>query len=193
MLPVDRQEKIMKWLEQEEMLRISELSERLNVSEMTIYRDLKRLIDERKIMKTSNGISLIKDKVSPNSCVYCMRNTSPRLVVQIIRKDQQVELACCAHCALLRYQDIEEDVSQMICKDFLKDTTISARNAVYLMNAELDLNCCQPQFIIFDSTKQAKQFKNGFGGDLFDFEAAIVAVNKEMNRMCCHSKKKQEE
>lgn len=186
MLPIERQQQILTWLKKEETLRVAEISKRLGVSEMTIYRDLKPLIDEQKILKTSNGITLLPTAyVSTASCSYCLKNTNTRLSVQLIRHNHQVERTCCAHCGLLRYRDIESEVSQIICQDYLKDTTISAKMAVFLIGAELNLNCCQPQVITFDSSQQAKQFQAGFGGRLCSFEEAIQVIQTLMNATAC--------
>ncbi|MEK3886431.1 DeoR family transcriptional regulator [Bacillus sp. FSL K6-3431] len=191
MLPIERQQQILTWLKQEETLRISEISNRLNVSEMTVYRDLKPLIDKKKVLKTSNGITLsVENYASSNTCTYCHKPSNSRLSVQLIKVNQQVENTCCAHCGLLRYQDIKQDVAQIICHDFLKDTTISAKMAAFVMDADLALNCCQPQVIPFDSLHQAEQFQLGFGGNIYNFENAINAINIEMNgKTSCHSKK----
>lgn len=189
MLPIERRKQILTWLEHEETLRVSEISKRLSVSEMTVYRDLKPLIEEQKVSKTSNGIALIPQSYdSSANCSYCNKNTATRLSVQLIKLNQRVEHTCCAHCGLLRYQAIESEVSQIICRDFLKDTTISAKLATFLLHADLNLNCCQPQVIPFDSIKQAEQFQRGFGGKIYDFEEAIKAVKDEMNGTSCHSK-----
>ncbi|MFB5660359.1 DeoR family transcriptional regulator [Alteribacillus sp. HJP-4] len=189
MLPIERQQQILTWLEHEETMRVSDISKRLDVSEMTIYRDIKPLIEQEKILKTGNGISLVPQTfVSSNHCSYCHKPSNSRLSVKLLKVNQQVELACCAHCGLLRYQDIKKDISQIICQDFLTDTTISAKMAVYLIHADVNLNCCQPQVISFQSMKQAEQFQLGFGGDIYHFDDAIRTITKEMHGdSCCQS------
>lgn len=188
MLPIERQQQILSWLENEGTLRVSEISKRLQVAEMTVYRDLKPLIAQKKVFKTSNGITLsMETHISSNRCSYCYKDTNSRFSVQLIKKNQQIEQACCPHCGLLRYNDIENEVSQIICRDFLKDTTISAKTAAFLLNAELNLNCCEPHVIVFDSTKQAAKFQQGFGGEIYSFNEAIQAIIAEMNsKACCH-------
>lgn len=190
MLPFQRQQQILTWLEQEETLRVSEISKRLGVSEMTIYRDLQPLIEQHKVLKTSNGVALIPPNfVSSNNCVYCNKPSNTRLSVQLIKLDHHIEQTCCPHCGLLRYQDIEKEVSQIICHDFLKDTTISAKMAFFLLDADPNLNCCQPQVFAFESVNQAKQFQVGFGGELYNFEEAIKAIKEKMNgKSCYHSR-----
>ncbi|UOQ92054.1 DeoR family transcriptional regulator [Halobacillus shinanisalinarum] len=190
MLPIERQQQILTWLELEETLRVTELSKRLGVSEMTVYRDLRPLIEQQQVVKTSNGITLIPQTFgTSNLCSYCHKDSNSRLSVQLIKLNQQVENTCCAHCGLLRYKDIEAEVSQIISRDFLKDTTISAKAATFLLNTDIQLNCCQPQVIVFDSMKQAKQFQTGFGGNIYNFAEAIKAIKEEMDgKIDCHSK-----
>lgn len=186
MLPLERKQQILTWLEEEETLRISEISKRLDVSVMTVYRDLKPLIEEQKVLKTSNGVTYTPENaVVSKNCSYCNKPSNTRFSVQLIKLNNRVEHACCAHCALLRYQDIEQKVSQIICYDFLKETTISAKIATFLFNSDLQLNHCQPQVLIFESLKQAKQFQLGFGGDVYQFEEAIDKVNEVMKGKGC--------
>ncbi|MCP3027785.1 DeoR family transcriptional regulator [Halobacillus sp. A5] len=186
MLPIDRQKQILTWLENEKSLRVTTISQRLDVSEMTVYRDLNPLIKQNKVIKTSSGVTLSTPAAVPtDNCPYCLKPSSGKLSVQIIKENQQIENACCAHCALMRYQDIKNNVSQVICRDFLKDTTINAKAATFLIDADLDLNCCEPQPIIFASRKQAKQFQKGFGGKIYNFQEAIQMILKEMKVDCC--------
>jgi DeoR/GlpR family transcriptional regulator of sugar metabolism len=182
MLPIERRQQMLTWLNEEGALSISEISKRLQVSEMTVYRDIKPLIDERKIIKTSGGISLAKVKnVSSTACTYCFKESNNRHPVQIITHDLMVEQLCCPHCGLLRYKDIEKDVSQIICKDFLLNTTISAKMAYFIMDADFNMNCCQPQVLSFDSKNHAEQFQKGFGGIVLQFDEAIEEIQYRMN------------
>lgn len=190
LLPIERQQQILIWLEEEKSLRISDISKRFNVSEMTVYRDIKPLVDQKKVLKTSKGISIPpKQPIPPDVCTYCLKPANSRFSVQLIRVDQEIETTCCAHCGLLRYKDIEKEVSQMICRDFLKDTTISAKMATFMMETNLNLNCCEPQVLVFESFQQATQFQIGFGGELYRFDAAVAAIDEKMNGSeCPHSK-----
>jgi DNA-binding transcriptional ArsR family regulator len=182
MLPIERQKQILKWLSEEGNLSIIEISKRLNVSEMTIYRDIKPLLERKKIKKTSGGITLVElEDFSSNTCRYCLKELNNRHPVQIITNDLKVEQLCCPHCGLLRYKDIEKDVSQIICRDFLQNTTISAKLAYFLMDCDFNLNCCQPQVLTFESLKYAEQFQKGFGGNVYIFNEAINEIGKRMN------------
>jgi DeoR family transcriptional regulator, copper-sensing transcriptional repressor len=182
MLPIERQKQILAWLSKEGTVSILEISKRLKVSEMTVYRDIKPLLEGKKIKKTSGGITLEEiDKISSNVCRYCLKELNNRHPVQIITNDLKVEQLCCPHCGLLRYKDIEKDVSQIICRDFLHNTTISAKMAYFVMDCDFNLNCCQPQVLTFDSLKYAEQFQKGFGGNIFDFNQAIDELLIRMN------------
>ncbi|MBS4174936.1 DeoR family transcriptional regulator [Bacillus sp. FJAT-49736] len=181
MLPVQRQQQIITWLEKETTISVSELSKRLNVSEMTIYRDIKPLIEQNKIIKTSKGISYTrKPAMHSQNCTYCYKEANTRHSMQIITLEQTIEHTCCPHCGLLRYEDIKEEVSQIICKDFLSGITISAKVAYYLIGADFQMNCCRPQAIVFESYKQIEQFQKGFGGLVFTFEEAITQLKNRM-------------
>jgi DeoR/GlpR family transcriptional regulator of sugar metabolism len=189
MLPIDRQKNILTWLEQEGSLKVAELSKRLDVSEMTVYRDAKPLIEKKVVAKISGGLSFIpKVANSSNECGFCYKEIKTRHAVKIIKSNQEMELLCCSHCGLLRYADIEEKVSHIICRDFLHDTTISAKMAYYLIGATLNMNCCQPQAITFESKNEVDLFQKGFGGEIYSFDEAIKEIKQRMNPSCCHSK-----
>ncbi|RLQ96199.1 DeoR/GlpR transcriptional regulator [Falsibacillus albus] len=189
MLPIERKKQILSWLRKEGSIKIGEISKRLQVSEMTIYRDLKPLIEQEEVYRTSGGITLRKEAPSlPNhTCTYCHKISLTKFSIQILTLDQEVEHACCAHCGLLRFHDIENDVAQIICKDFLHDTTLNAKTAYYLFNPDLSINCCMPTVLTFGSLKNAQQFQTGFGGNLLSFPDAIVEIKKVMKlNNSCH-------
>ncbi|MFS8580507.1 MAG: DeoR family transcriptional regulator, partial [Novibacillus thermophilus] len=62
MLPIERQKHIRDLIQKKKTLKISELSEYLQVSEMTVYRDIKPLIEEGLIEKTFGGVSLVEKR-----------------------------------------------------------------------------------------------------------------------------------
>ncbi|MGN9863706.1 DeoR family transcriptional regulator [Bacillus swezeyi] len=190
MLPIKRRQQILSWIKEEETLRISDISKRLNVSEMTVYRDIKPLTENGQVIKIAGGIALNRPKQQPGQlCFVCGKGAAnSRLSVQIVRTDSRIEHFCCAHCAMLRYEKIKDDVSQIICRDFLLDTTISARMAVFLLDAELHLHCCEPQAIPFASAADAEKFKKGFGGKLLSFDDAARDIQKNMKDSCCSLK-----
>lgn len=189
MLPVERQQQILTWLKEEGTLKVSEASRRLGVSEMTVYRDIQPLAEQGKLIRASKGLAQAKEPrpaVQPDHCVYCGKGTNTRFAVQLIRIDHGVEQACCAHCGLLRYGAIADEVAQIICRDYLTDTTIGGRMASFLIDPDVRLNCCEPQVFVFASRKEAERFRIGFGGKLFSFEEAIPAIQERMDGTGCH-------
>lgn len=187
LLPVERQQQILTWLDEEGTLKVSELSRRLGVSEMTIYRDIQPLAEQGKLDRTSKGLARASRPAQyPGQCVYCGKGTNTRFAVQLIRTDNGVEHACCAHCALLRYGDIRGEVAQVICRDYLTDTTMGGRMASFLIGADVRLSCCEPQVLSFCSRSDAERFRSGFGGTVYSFEEAIPAIRIQMDGTGCH-------
>ncbi|MEK5441187.1 DeoR family transcriptional regulator [Fredinandcohnia sp. FSL W7-1320] len=192
MLPIERQSRIRKLIQTKKTLKISELSEQFNVSEMTIYRDIKPLVEEGLISKTFGGISLVEqDKlVLPNQsqCVYCHKPNNPKLSYRLILADDKIETACCAHCGLLRHHQLGEDVLQAICHDFFMNTTISAPLTWFVMDTTLNIACCQPQVLTFENREHAEKFVKGFGGDIYGLQDAIEVIFQKMKGLsgCCN-------
>lgn len=182
MLPIERKNQIEKLICEREHLKISELSEIFNVSEMTIHRDLVPLIDEGKIIKTFGGITCVQSikGQQQNTCVYCYREYQKHLAYRIVLHNDNTEIACCAHCGLLRYHQIEDRVVQLLTRDFLRHTTINAKNAFYVINTSLNVNCCQPQVLTFEWEDHAVKFVKGFHGDIYSFNEALNIIYEQM-------------
>lgn len=182
-LPIERQNCIRKLLQKNKSMKISDLSKKFSVSEMTIHRDLKPLLDEGLVTKTFGGVMLSSHDSDHGSahCIYCNRTLHEKLTYRLILANNNIEIACCAHCGFLRHRQLEDQVVQSICHDFLRSTTISAQHAWYVMDTTLDIGCCQPQVLPFEWEKHAQQFVKGFGGIVYPFEKAMEMVFKKMN------------
>lgn len=184
MLPIERLNHIKKIIHQRKSVKISELSKELGVSEMTIHRDIKPLIEDGVIVKTFGGITLLSKKndtiVNP-FCVICNREINKKMAYRIILADGKIELACCAHCGLLRHHQLGQEVKQALCYDFLRLTTINARTAWYVMDTTIEMGCCQPQLLTFEWKEHATQFVKGFKGEVLSFHRATEAVIAKMN------------
>lgn len=163
-------------------MKISELSSKFNVSEMTIHRDLKPLIEEGFVVKTFGGVTLANNVELPkeNTCIYCHQNINDRLSFRLILNNDQIESTCCPHCGLLRYEQVQDNVVQVMCQDFLRSTTINARYAYFVMDTSLDLGCCKPQALPFELKEHAKNFTQGFGGKIYSFKEAMKIVYDKM-------------
>ncbi|WP_188454617.1 DeoR family transcriptional regulator [Virgibacillus oceani] len=185
MLPLERQNKIKELIQEKENMKIAELSKELNVSEMTIHRDLKPLIDKGIIVKTFGGISLAKghsvNTANPDACIFCSRKINERMAYRLILPNNKIEMACCAHCGLLRHRQLGDEVMQAICPDFFKQTTISAKLAWYVMDTSLHIGCCHPQVLTFEWKEHAEKFVKGFGGRIFSFHDAVEEIFQKMN------------
>src|SRR5699024_9665044 len=102
---------------------------------------------------------------------------------RLILQDNNIEMACCAHCGLIRHQQLADQVVQAICHDFLKSTTISVANASYVMDTSIDIGCCQPQVLTFEQKDHAEKFVRGFGGNVYCFKEAMYLINEKNERV----------
>lgn len=190
MLPIERQNRIREIIKEKQHIKIADLSKLFGVSEMTIHRDLKPLLDDGFIIKTFGGITYNRIQASPLStdrCIYCSRNIHGKMAYRLILADNTIEMACCAHCGLLRHRQLKDQDIQAICHDFLKQTTISAPLAFYVMDTSIDMGCCQPQVLSFEWEEHARKFVKGFGGNVYIFKDAMEMVYQKMNgnSTCC--------
>lgn len=184
MLPIERQKRINQMIQDKKSIKIADLSKELGVSEMTIHRDIKPLIEDGLVAKTFGGITLITAEVSehlPETCVICSRIINEKMAFRLILANDKIEIACCAHCGLLRHHQLGKSVMQAICYDFLRQTTISAKTAWYVMDTTINMGCCQPQVLAFEWEKHANNFIKGFGGKVYSFNTATEEVIQKMN------------
>lgn len=193
LLPVERKHIIKEWIVERQTMKISELSKEIGVSEMTIHRDIKPLIEEGFIVKTYGGITIAesgnKAKSSLNQCDYCHREVNDRFSYRLFLADNNFVTACCAHCGLLEYRQLGDQVTHAICRDFMMQTTISALLAWYVMDTTIQVGCCQPQVLTFERKDHADKFVRGFGGKVYNFTAALEVINSKMcgtNHSCDH-------
>lgn len=191
MLPIERQEHIKQVLETRKTVKISELSNELQVSEMTIRRDVKPFIKNGSVIKTFGGVSLAtssrKSETMKDTCIFCHRTLHQKMTYKLIRTNGNTEFACCAHCGLLRQMQLKNEVTHTICYDFLKQTTISAPIAFFVMDTSLDIGCCKPQVLTFEWREHANKFIQGFGGKVYNFEEALSILQQKMqdaNNQC---------
>ncbi|MBY7145066.1 DeoR/GlpR transcriptional regulator [Virgibacillus sp. NKC19-3] len=184
MLPLERQHRIKALIQEKKSMKIAELSALLGVSEMTVHRDLKPMIDEKLVMKTFGGVTLVNAYTNQpanfEACVFCSRNANERLAYRLILSDNKNEITCCAHCGLLRHRQLGDEVIQAICPDFFMQTTISAPLAWYVMDTSIQIGCCTPQVLPFECKEHADNFVKGFGGKVYTFNEAIEVIYQKM-------------
>ncbi|EGK13547.1 transcriptional regulator YcnK [Desmospora sp. 8437] len=184
MLPTERRERIRELIREGRHVKISDLSRALGVSEMTIYRDLKPILEEGWVKKTYGGVTLVGEEspASDPGCVYCGRKPGSRLAYRLVLQGQRMETACCCHCGLLRHSQVKGQVAQAICRDFISHVTISALRAWYVLDPEVYIGCCRPQVLSFEQREVAGRFIRGFGGSLLSFPEAIQQLTQKMEQ-----------
>lgn len=195
-LPLERRNKIVQLIQKHKHMKISELSTTLSVSEMTIHRDIKPLIEDGTIIKTYGGVYLKEDVHSKelhtqtDKCVVCNQHVHERLCYRLILSNQQIESTCCAHCGLIRHQQMQNQVLQAIVPDFLKHNITNATIMHYVFDTSLKIGCCEPQVLPFEQKEDAEKFVLGFGGTVYTFEESIQMLHHNItNTNCCSTTK----
>jgi hypothetical protein len=83
--------------------------------------------------------------------------------------------ACCAHCGLMMQSQLG---GTGLSTDFLHNHTLSATQAVFLIQCELTV-CCAPSVLSFGSRIEAEKFQAGFGGTLASMAEAVHFLHDE--------------
>jgi DeoR/GlpR family transcriptional regulator of sugar metabolism len=179
---IDREKKILEFLQKQGKASIQELAEAFAVSNMTIHRDLNKLEHSGQIQKKHGGVTLAEKSFSATSeytCVMCNKPASERTVFIVQLESGEQKRACCAHCGLM-IQSQSKDAWQSLTVDYLHGHMVSANQAIYVIGSELNI-CCVPSVLSFGSQKEAEKFQKGFGGSLFTMEEATAHLHEMMH------------
>ncbi len=177
---IDREKKILEYLQKQGSASIQELVEAFGVSNMTIHRELNKLAGAGLIQKKHGGVSLVQSPaVNVNQCAMCNKPVSERTVFIIHLENNGQRKACCAHCGLI-LQAQAPSLSQALTTDYLHGHMISAAQAVYVLGSDLNV-CCVPSVLSFGSKQDAEKFQKGFGGTLANMESAIQYLHGMMH------------
>lgn len=183
---MDRKEKILELIK-EGYNNVKALSQYFGVSLMTIYRDVRELEKEGKLIRKHGEIKLktLEDtkegKEEKNACAYCTKLVDKRLEFIYHLKNGKIR-ACCAHCGLLLYGNIKEDqVEACMTWDFISGNPINCYSAWYVIGSSA-VPCCSPSVIAFSSKEHAENFAKGFGGVVVDFEKGVEAIKEMMKK-----------
>jgi len=152
---------------------IQELADHLGVSVMTVHRDLNRLAGTGHIHKRHGSVALASEsaEVVKNPCAMCGKSVIGQKAFIVHLANGEQRNACCAHCGLMLYTQTK-DAWQAMTTDFLHNHMISANQAIYLIECDLNV-CCVPSVLSFGSKLEAEKFQTGFGGKLATMEKAI--------------------
>lgn len=183
---MDRKEQIVELIAQG-YRNVKSLAQYFGVSLMTIYRDVRELEKEGRIVR-KHGELLLREEAgdlveeSLPTCAYCTKPIEKRLEFTYRLKKGRIVRACCAHCGLLLYKNIkEEDIKSCMTWDFINCKPLSCFSAWYVVGSTA-LPCCSPSAIAFSSKEEAERFAKGFGGVVLDFEKAVEGIEQLMKR-----------
>lgn len=178
---IDREKKILEFLQKQGSASIQELAEAFDVSNMTIHRDLNKMEQAGSIQKKHGGV-MLAEKSSASAdhvCVMCKKPASERTVFIVQLESGEQKRACCAHCGLM-IQSQSKDAWQSLTPDYLHGHMVSANQAIYVIGSELNI-CCVPSVLSFGSQKEAEKFQKGFGGNLFTMDEATAHLHGMMH------------
>ncbi|MDW8294598.1 MAG: DeoR family transcriptional regulator [Aquificaceae bacterium] len=166
---------------------VKSLAQHFGVSLMTIYRDVRELEKEGRIVR-KHGELLLREEAGEvleegvTTCAYCTKPIEKRLEFTYRLRRGRLVKACCAHCGLLLYKNLkEEDIEACMTWDFINCKPMSCFSAWYVLGSSA-MPCCSPSAIAFTSKEDAEKFSRGFGGFVVDFEGAVEGVEKLMRR-----------
>ncbi|WP_457600827.1 DeoR family transcriptional regulator [Hydrogenivirga sp.] len=175
-----RKEEIIRLIE-EGYTTAKELARYFDVSLMTIYRDLKELEEEGRIVRKHGNIELKKDSdIRESVCAVCGKEVDLRLAfIYILRGGKKVH-TCCAHCGLIAYKNINKDKIEMsITRDFITCNPINAFMGTFVVGGSV-APCCTPPAFVFADRENAERFAKGFGGYICDFADAVLKMEELM-------------
>jgi hypothetical protein len=176
-IPSDRQQQILDRLMEKGVVRVEELSNQLGVSTMTVHRDLDLLEQSGLLVKVRGGAVPPRPPSGPDECMICRMRPRRRLQVILHFVDGSEGRACCPHCGLIAVARVRERVAAALVTDFLYERPVSAREAVYLIGADVTI-CCTPTVLAFEQTSDAERFQRGFNGRLMPFEDAVSLLQQ---------------
>ncbi len=170
---IDREKKILEFLQTQGSASIQELADAFDVSNMTIHRDLNKLEQSGQIQKKHGGVTLAGKPAGAGeyTCAMCNKPVSERTVFIVQLENGEQKRACCAHCGLM-IQSQSGDTWQSLTPDYLHGHMASANQAIYVIGSELNI-CCVPSVLSFGAQQEAEKFQKGFGGTLFTIDEAI--------------------
>jgi DNA-binding transcriptional ArsR family regulator len=175
-----RQADIMEWLRAERSLTIRQLAERFHVTGMTIHRDLDALARNGLARKVRGGVVLVATAPEPDdarpACAMCGKRAPRRTAWVVALEDGTRWHACCSHCGLLQLRHTGR-VQSALAPDFLFGQMVNVFQAVYVVGSEVTL-CCVPSTLCFASWRDAERYRQGFGGEVMDFAAALATMGE---------------
>ncbi len=181
---MDRKAEILQLLERG-YSNAKELATYFDVSLMTVYRDLRELEEEGKIVRRYGRIELNKKnelQEDEEKCAFCGKDVDNRFGFTYWLRGRNKLSTCCPHCGLLIYDTIDErEIEVLLTKDFITCSPINAYEAWYVLGCDIS-PCCRPSAFAFGDKKHANSFAKGFEGFVFGFDEAKEKIKELMKR-----------
>ncbi len=125
------------------------------------------------------GVATAQDKCP--ACGMSIADHQNTTFVVTMKTGEEVSY-CCAHCGLWVMAKEMDKVQSAKTKDFISGEWLGVEKAVYLYKSKA-VPACAPSWIAFKSKKEAEMFKKGFGGTIYDYDAALKRRVKDPEGM----------
>ena len=169
--PSQRQRRILDRLRDQQVIAIRELVDELGVSAMTVHRDLDALVSAGLVAKSRGRAALVTaaqaEGRSSLACALCAAPLQTRTAFVIHTPDGMLVQACCAHCGFAWIERNAWD-GLAFTADFIHARMVNIHQAGYLVGSRVTL-CCEPSVLCFVDLDEARAFRLGFGGNVFDY------------------------
>jgi hypothetical protein len=122
--------------------------------------------------------------IAQEKCPICGMNLAgnENTAFEVEKASGETVVYCCPHCGLWVMAKEGDTVKSAKARDLISGEWVDAKKAVYLFNSKA-VPACAPSWIAFEKKKEAEQFKKGFGGTIYSYDAAIkkrAAMPEEM-------------
>jgi DeoR family transcriptional regulator, copper-sensing transcriptional repressor len=176
-LPSQRQEHILKWLQEAQSLSIEAISQHFGVSIMTVHRDLAVLSEQGLVEKVHGGVMLPKARPESSSlCRMCgiLIQARTGLIIHLTSGDNFP--ACCPHCGLMLMAG--QAIKSALAPDVIYQRMINVLQAYYVLGSRVTL-CCAPSLLCFADQADALSFQAGFGGEVLNYVQAQQSLSHQ--------------
>jgi DeoR/GlpR family transcriptional regulator of sugar metabolism len=176
----DRQEKLLDLIRSHQTATIEQIEASFGVSAATAYRDMRALVEAGLAAKTSRGVKAVPAPEAPRlerKCHFCSAPVSERMAFILQMQDGSQISTCCPHCGLMALSRL--GVHSALTSDFIYSRMVNARQAVFLLESAVNL-CCEPTVLSFANESDAQRFQQGFGGQIYALDQAIIRLKELM-------------
>jgi len=96
-------------------------------------------------------------------------------------KDNTYKQYCSLNCLAFDYNNIKNNISELLVVDTAKEKFINAYTAFYLLGSKIPGTMSKVSKIAFKDKKDAEKFKTQYGGEIVSFKQAFDLTKKSLD------------